>query len=79
MGDNSGGYCHRHRLHEGTESSRALPGSPNTIQNSDGLDRQIFERAEKTLFKIYAPPLSTAGFEQAVRDCRERKHQGPPR
>lgn len=57
----------------------ALPGSPNAIQNSDGLDRQIFERAENPLFKIYAPPLRAADFEQAVRDCRERKHQGSPR
>jgi len=58
----------------------ALPGSPAaTAQTSDELDRQIFERAENPLFKIYAPPLSAADIEQAVRDCRERKRQPPPK
>jgi hypothetical protein len=58
----------------------ALPGSPTpTVQTSDGLDRQISERAENPLFKIYAPPLSAADIEQAVRDCHERKRQPPPK
>jgi hypothetical protein len=58
----------------------ALPGSPTpAAQTSDGLDRQILERAEDPLFKIYAPPLSAADIEQAARDCRERKRQPPPK
>jgi len=57
----------------------ALPGSPTatTVQTSDGLDRQIFDRAENPLFKIDASPASAADIEQAVRDCRERKRQPP--
>ncbi len=58
----------------------ALPGSPTpAVQTSDGLDRQIFERAENPLFRIYAPPLGASDIEQAVRDCRERKRQPPPK
>jgi hypothetical protein len=58
----------------------ALPGSPTPpVQTSDGLDRQIVEQAENPLFKIDAPPLSTNDIEQAVRDCRERKRQPPPK
>ena len=58
----------------------ALSGSPTlAVQTPDGLDRQIFERAENPLFKIDAPLLSAADFEQAVRDCRERKRQPPPK
>lgn len=57
-----------------------LPGSPTpAVQTSDELDRQIFERAENPLFKIDAPPLSAAVIEQAVRDCRERQRQPPPK
>jgi hypothetical protein len=57
-----------------------LPGSPTpAVQTSDELDRQIFERAENPLFKINAPPLSAAMIEQAVRDCRERQRQAPPK
>ena len=57
-----------------------LPGSPTpAAQTSDELDRQIFERAENPLFKIDAPPLSAAMIEQAVRDCRERQRQPPPK
>ena len=57
-----------------------LPGSPTpAVQTSDELDRQIFERAENPLFKIDAPPLSAAMIEQAVRDCRERQRQPPPK
>jgi hypothetical protein len=58
----------------------ALPGSPTAaVQTSDELDRQIFEQVESPLFKIYAPPLSAADIEQAVRDCRERRRQPPPK
>jgi hypothetical protein len=58
----------------------SLPGSPAPgVQASDGLDRQIFERAENPLFKIAAPALSAAEIEQAVRDCRERQRQSPPK
>jgi hypothetical protein len=49
------------------------------VQASDELDRQISERAENPLFKIDAPPLSAAVIEQAVRDCRERQRQPPPK
>lgn len=58
-----------------------LPGSPlaTAVQGSDGLDQQIFDRAENPLFKIYAPPASAVDIEQAVRDCRERKRQLPPK
>jgi hypothetical protein len=58
----------------------ALPGSPTpAVQTSDGLERQILERAENPLFKIDAPPLPAADIEQAVRDCKERKRQPPPK
>jgi hypothetical protein len=59
----------------------ALPGSPPqaAVQPIDGLTRQIFDRAENPLFKIYAPPASARDIEQAVRDCRERKAQLPPK
>jgi len=59
----------------------ALPGSPTAtaVQSNDGLEGQIFDRAENPLFKIYTPPLSAANVEQAVRDCRERKGQPPPK
>ena len=58
----------------------ALPGSPTAVvQTSDELDRQIFERAENPVFKIDTPPLSAAAIEQAVRDCRERQSQAPPK
>jgi hypothetical protein len=58
----------------------ALPGSPApAAQTSEGLDRQIVEQAANPLFKIEAPPLSAAEIEQAVRDCRERKRQPPPK
>jgi hypothetical protein len=58
----------------------ALPGSPTpATQTSDGLERQIIERAENPLFKIDAPPLPAADIEQAVRDCKERKRQPPPK
>ena len=59
----------------------ALPGSPTAIavQPADGLDRQILDRAEDPLFKVYAPPASAADLEQAVRDCRERKPQPLPK
>ena len=58
----------------------ALPGSPaSSVQAPDGLDRQIFDRAENPLFKIDAPPLSAADIAQAVRDCQERKRQAPPK
>ena len=57
-----------------------LPGSPTpAVQTSDGLERQIVERAENPLFKVGAPPLPTADIEQAVRDCKERKRQPPPK
>ena len=58
-----------------------LPGSPAPAASpSDELDRQIFERAENPLFKIDSPPpLSAAVIEQAVRDCRERQRQAPPK
>src|SRR5436853_7684310 len=38
----------------------ALPGSPTAaaVQPADGLDRQIVDRAENPLFKIYGPPAS---------------------
>ncbi len=58
----------------------ALPGSPTpAVQTSDGLDRQIAEQAENPLFRIDVPPLSAAAIEEAVRDCRERKRQPPPK
>jgi hypothetical protein len=59
----------------------ALPGSPaaTAVPTTDGLDGQIVDRAENPLFKIYAPPLSAADVEQAVRDCRERKRQPRPK
>ena len=58
----------------------ALPGSATpAVQVSDELDRQISAWAENPLFKIDAPPLSAAVIEQAVRDCRERQHQPPPK
>jgi hypothetical protein len=59
----------------------ALPGSPaaTAVQPADGLDGQIFDRAENPLFKIYAPPAGAPDIEQAVRDCRERKRQPPPK
>jgi hypothetical protein len=59
----------------------ALPGPPAAaaVQPADGLDGQIFDRAEDPLFKIYAPPASAADIEQAVRDCRERRRQPPPK
>ena len=57
-----------------------LPGSSTpAVQPSDELDRQIFERAENPLFKIEAMPLTAAMIEQAVRDCRERQRQAPPK
>lgn len=58
-----------------------LPGSPmaTAVQPADELDRQILDRAENPLFKIYAPPASAAEIEQAVQDCRERKRQAPPK
>jgi hypothetical protein len=57
-----------------------LPGAATpAVQASDGLDRQIFERAENPLFKIDAPALSAAEIQQAVRDCRERQRQSPPK
>src|SRR5215471_14143273 len=40
-------------------SGSATPAGPT----SDGLERQILERARDPLFKIYAPPLSAADFE----------------
>ena len=41
----------------------ALPGSPTpAVQTPDGLDRQILERAENPLFKIYAPPAERSGY-----------------
>jgi hypothetical protein len=59
-------------------SGSATPAGPT----SDGLERQILELAGDPLFKIYAPPLSAADFEQAVgivvnaRPCllRSRRH-----
>jgi hypothetical protein len=59
----------------------ALPGSPTAtpVPASDGLERQIFDRAANPLFRIYAPPASAADIEQAVRDCRERKLRSPPK
>ncbi len=58
----------------------ALPGSPTpAVQISDGLDRQILERAETPLFKILVPPLNAAAIEQAVRDCHERKFLPAPK
>ena len=59
----------------------ALPGSPTAtaVQPTDGLDGEILDRAESPLFKIHAPPLSAAVIEQAVRDCRERQRQPPPK
>jgi hypothetical protein len=57
-----------------------LPGSPMpAVQPSDELDRQILAWAENPPFRIEAPPLSTAMIEQAVRDCRERQRQAPPK
>ena len=59
----------------------ALPGSPAAaaVQPADGLDGQIFDRAENPLFRISASPATAADIEQAVRDCRERKLQPPPK
>jgi len=58
----------------------ALPGSPiPPVQTTDALDRQILERAENPLFRIYSPPVSAADIEQAVQDCHERKSQPAPR
>jgi hypothetical protein len=58
----------------------ALPASPaSAVQAPDTLDREILERAENPIFKIYAPPLSAADIELAVRDCRERKLQPVPK
>lgn len=58
----------------------ALPGSPApAVQTPDGLDRQIVEQAAHPLFKIDVPPISAAAFEQAVRDCQERRRQPLPK
>jgi hypothetical protein len=58
----------------------ALPGSATpAVQASDELDRQISVWAENPLFRIDAPPLSAAVIDQAVRDCRERQRQPPPK
>lgn len=57
-----------------------LPGSPApAMDTSAELDRQILERAENPLFEIDPPPVSAAMIEQAVRDCRERQRQPPPK
>jgi hypothetical protein len=79
MGKSSGGLVSDYMKERRRRS--ALPGSPTTtaVQPTDGLDGQVFDRAENPLFKIYASPVSAADIEQAVRDCRERKRQPPPK
>jgi len=56
-----------------------LPGSPTPATRApDGVDPQIFQRAEKPLFVIDTRPPNQTEIDEAVQDCHERKRQGAP-
>ena|SRR2546428_3728506 len=67
------------RLWEKVPADIALDTDYMKERRPDGFDQQIFERAEHPLFAVHPPPVSAAEIEQAVRDCRERKLQAPPK
>jgi hypothetical protein len=57
-----------------------LPGSAGApVPAAAPIERQIFERAENPIFRIYAPPASAADVERAAQDCRERKRLALPK
>ena len=59
---------------------QTLPGGPARIPPApNGPDPQISERAENPLFVIDARPPGAGDIQQAVRDCRERQRQAPPK